>query len=315
MYLVCGEVLLDILAEDRLSRSTDLIKLQAAIGGSPFNVALGLARLGCPVAFGSDVARDRLGTSLVARMRQESIDERFLHRSLVQTPLAFVSLGAGGSPSYNFYGLAEGAFVPNSCSEAALSEVNALHLGSISLVLRRSEHLLVEMAEKLSARAFVSLDPNVRLSVEPDRRRWIRAIERLRPHVRLLKISAEDISDLYGDDVDRDALCRSWLSGRTQLVVLTRGADGSSFFARSQERIDVPPCPTRVIDAVGAGDSFMAALLARLGPGGHAEADWGSELLREVGRFAAAAASLTCSNAGPSFPRRAEIERLLRCEA
>lgn len=315
MYLVCGEVLLDLLGKHQPLRSADPMQFQAMMGGSPFNVAVGLARLGCPVAFGSDVARDRFGTSLIARLRGEAIDERFLHRSLTHTPLALVSLGSAGSPSYSFYGLAEGAFAPSIGSGAVLSDVRALHLGSISLVLRRSEQVLLALAEKLATRAFVSLDPNVRLSVEPDRQRWIRAIARLRPYVQLIKISAEDIVELYGEDTDPDALCRSWLSGRTRLVVLTRGADGASFYAAGQGRIDIAPFPIELADTVGAGDSFMAALLARLGPSGDAGIDWGPELLRDAGRYAAAAAALTCSASGPSFPRRSDVEQLLRGEA
>jgi len=311
MFLICGEVLFDVFVEEQPNRIVNPLKLRAVAGGSPLNVAIGLARLGCQVALGSDVAADTLGARLVERLEHEGIDQRFLRRSVERTPLALVSVGPGGSPSYSFYGLSSGTFAANTAAEDPLSDVRALHLGSIALVLSKSEGTLFDLACKLADRAIVSLDPNVRLSIEPDRERWIRAIERTRPLASIVKVSDEDLTALYGEGLDCDQLCRDWLSGRTKLVVLTKGSRGATFYSAQVGRLDVRPDPIEVVDTVGAGDSFMAVLLAKLVSGDEDRPvdEWDAEFLEEVGRFAATAAALTCSSAGPTFPTRDQVER------
>ena len=120
-----------------------------------------------------------------------------------------------------------------------------------------------------------------------------------------MEASEEDVASLYGD-VDAEAVCRSWLNKKTMLVVLTRGATGAVIFSRAVGRVDIPPIDTIVTDTVGAGDSFMAALLAMLTirkwDNRSAISSLTVEQITEIGAVAATAAALTCSRRGPALP-------------
>lgn len=126
-------------------------------------------------------------------------------------------------------------------------------------------------------------------------------------------MSEEDIAALYGV-ADADAVCRAWLTDRTALVVLTRGAEGASMFARAAFRVEIPPADTVVVDTVGAGDSFMAAVLSTLTRKGwvssEAIAALNAKQLFALGSFAALAAGVTCSRRGPMLPNSLELESL-----
>ena len=313
MHLVCGEALFDIFVDG--NQIGPDVALRGIAGGSPFNVAIGLARLGTAVALGSDIASDAFGELLIDQLTQAGVDQQFLHRTAAATPLAIVALSPTGAPSYSFHGLAQGAFYP---SKAALNAhgaaISGLHLASIALVLPQSSDRLVTLARDIKNQALISLDPNVRLAVEPDTQIWQSAIERVRPLVHLIKISEEDIHALYGSTLQPEALCESWLSGETLLVILTKGDAGAVMFSRLAGRIDVDTINVELVDTVGAGDSFMAAFLAELlREGGLAQTSIASqerELLCRVGAFAATAAALTCAARGPKMPSRAEVETM-----
>lgn len=315
MHLVCGEALYDIFVEREAGGEIHEVWLRAVSGGSPHNVALGLARLGVKVAFATDIARDELGDRLARRMNAEAISDRFIRRDAPTTAFALVTVGQDGVPSYGFSGLREAMLAPDVSSILdQIEEFSNLHLGSIALILPQSAETLLTLAREVSKTRLVSFDPNVRLAVEPNALRWRAAIEKLRSFAHVVKVSDEDIASAYGETVDPRQLCQQWLSGRTELVVLTLGAVGAMLFTRTAEPVAIAAVSTPVIDTVGAGDSFMAALLARLSQKGRlapgSMAGQTVEELEDIGVFAAAAAALTCSNRGPAMPRYPEVETL-----
>jgi fructokinase len=158
---------------------------------------------------------------------------------------------------------------------------------------------------------FVSYDPNVRPFFLTDPEAAWRDVRQMGSGARLVKLSDEDLRLLRPDDAEDDA-CRELLGGRTELVVLTRGAAGATAFAEGT-RIDVPAPPTDVVDTVGAGDSFMAAMLALLcdwdvvagGEGALAALD--DSYVEMLVAGAATAAAVTCSRRGANPPTRAEL--------
>jgi fructokinase len=316
MHLVCGEALFDIFVECEPANDAQEITLRAISGGSPFNVAIGLARLEIPVALATDIAADPLGDRLVGRIGYEGVKGHFIRRTAPTTALAFVTVGANGAPAYDFSGLRDATFAPDPRSVIAESGgISNLHIGSIALVLPQSSERLLTLARDLCDVMLISLDPNVRLSIEPDPLRWREAIESARPCCHIIKISEEDIELAYGPSIGPDQLCQGWLTEKTELVVLTRGSAGAKMFTRAIEPISIEAMNVCVRDTVGAGDSFMAALLARLAlkdactP--EAIADLNSEVLADVGRYASAAAALTCSRRGPALPRLSEVDELI----
>ena len=127
----------------------------------------------------------------------------------------------------------------------------------------------------------------------------------------LLKVSEEDLALLYPGR-SLDALAAASLENGVRLFVVTRGANGAVAWTRSG-RVETPGVPTKVVDTVGAGDSFQAALLAWLDEhellGAEALTAIDDARVLEALSFATLAAATTCSRAGADLPRRAELPR------
>lgn len=310
MHLVCGEALYDVFLEQDVE-SDDSAILRAVAGGAPFNIAVGLARLGAPVALATDISSDALGQRLAARIAAEGINPEMLRRTAPATPMAMVSVGDSGVPSYSFSGLREPVFAPDIAAVMAQhGRITNLHIGSVALVLPTSSSTLRTLARDLGREVAISFDPNVRLTVEPDTRRWREVIETTRAHAHLVKVSEEDIQLVYGN-VDPEELCSSWVSAPTELVVLTQGARGATFFTPNLRALRFVTGRSNVVDTVSAGDSFMSALLAAMADRGHLTpgtiAAMSEDDIVAVGEFATTAAALTCSRRGPVPPYRDEV--------
>ena len=308
MFLVCGEALYDLFVDAETPAG---LRIDARIGGSPFNVAVGLARLGRPAALLAGVSTDALGDRLAAALASEGVETRFLARMPNPSTLAVVALDPRGEPRYTFYGdgAADRSLTPEDLP-ALPDEVSCLHFGSFSLVVDPTAGSLLALAERERGRRFVSLDPNVRANVEPDLGRWRRGIERFARTADLVKLSEEDLGH-FNPGADPDRLAAAWLDGGARIVVLTRGAAGAVLWT-SAERTEHPGFAVEVVDTVGAGDAFQAALLARLDETGRLTAQRHAPPLRdgEAGRllaFACDAAARSCTRRGADFPRRTEL--------
>jgi fructokinase len=309
MYLICGEALYDVFIDPNASGNSTMLSLSAKAGGSPHNVAIGLARLGCPVAFATEIATDTLGRSLEARLRAEGVDCRVLRTTAKATPLAMVDVDAAGVPRYAFHGLGSVLFHPDPAALNPLwKQIHGVHVGSIPIVSPQSSAQLLKLIQGVPPRVITSFDPNVRLAFEPDVERWRTAVDAFREHSNLVKVSEEDLAVLSGSRVDTDRVAARWLSGRCSLVVVTRGPAGASLYSSRAGKVDIPAIKVVVADTVGAGDSFQAAMLAWLEEkhaAGPAElADLSKDQIEAMGNFAAHAAATTCRHRGPEFPYR-----------
>jgi len=310
MILVCGEALIDLFVDKPVGA---IVATRAIAGGSPFNVALGLARLGTPVGFLGGVSRDQFGDFLADTMVREGIDTRFLKRSSQPTPLAVVSTDDDGQPSYGFH--SEG------CAERDLEaadlpvldpQVAAIAFGSYPLGVEPVGSTLLGLAKRAAVRLVVSLDPNLRPSLAGDPDRWRRRFEQFARTATIIKLSREDLAVAY--DADPDAWAAQRLTDGAALVIVTDGAAGATAYHR-QHRLQRPAPAVAVVDTVGAGDTFHAALLARLAQKsllGRAElAALTAEALADLVDYAAAAAAITCSRRGADLPRGVEVEAML----
>ncbi|WP_028237855.1 carbohydrate kinase family protein [Stutzerimonas azotifigens] len=314
MFLVCGEALFDLFASPARPGVANRLTLEAVAGGSPFNVAVGLARLGVPAALFTGLSTDPLGNQLLRVLQDEGVERRFLVRFDAPTTLATVGVGADGSPVYGFRGDGCADRLPRLKHLPALDDaIRAIHLGSYSLVVPPVADTLLALVEREQGRRLISLDPNVRLNVEPDAGVWRGRVEALARYAHLIKVSDEDLRALYPHS-PAEAIAESWLGERCELVLLTRGSGGASVFSRRHGALHLPAQATRLCDTVGAGDTFQAAVLAWL----HARGLAGREALGSLSRadlgamlgVAIAAASVTCSRTGPDLPRRHEVPGL-----
>lgn len=310
MFLVCGEALCDLLPAPSEHPLTGEIALRARAGGSPFNVAVGLGRLGQPVALATEISDDLLGDVIRATLVEAGVDLRQVRPSSRSTPLALVDLDPEGTPRYAFHGLSQ-LKVSVDASDLTGLGVTAIHVGSVALVSHRSSDQLLKLVAKARGRMLVTLDPNVRLAVEPDVSVWRAAVDAFRAQAHLVKVSEEDVAALYGEARDPCEVAFSWVEGGCALVVLTRGASGASLFTRN-ERIDVAGSSADVVDTIGAGDSFQAAMLCWLAERGFASltgvAGLTRDQLAEMAAFGCTAAALTCSRLGPDLPWRSQLQ-------
>ena len=307
MFVVCGEALMDVYAGERTP--TGLV-LDARIGGSPYNVALGLARLGRPSAFLGGVSTDAFGERLMQSLREEGIDDSLGVRSAAPTTLSVVGLDARGVPQYAFHGEGAADRVLTGEMLPALPEaVKVLQFGSYAVVVEPVGSALRSLAQRESGRRVVAYDPNVRLNVEPDIARWQAVVTDMAACVHLLKISDEDLSLLYPGQA-HDSVVRRWLEQGVRLVVVTRGGEGAEAWTVSAHAHAAAQA-VEVIDTVGAGDTFQAALLTWLDEHGLLVPDALGALtpaqLEAALQFAGRAAAITCSRRGADLPRRAEL--------
>ena len=308
MFVVCGEALLDVFAE----RDTPTgMALDARVGGSPFNVAVGLARLAQPVAFFGALSRDGLGERLLRALRDEGVGTASIARVDAPTTLGLVATDARGVPSYAFYGVGGADRQLGVAALAALPPaMNALHLGSYAMVVEPIASTLRTLVEREHARTLISYDPNVRLNVEPDLMRWRSALQWMLPRSHLLKISEEDLA-LLQPDMSAQAFALQALERGARLVVVTRGAGGATGWSAGVS-VHVPAVQVPVVDTVGAGDTFQAALLTWLsehdGLSPQGCAAMAAAPLRAALQFAIRAAAITCSRRGADLPRRSELD-------
>jgi fructokinase len=306
MIVVSGEALLDVFAAGETPTG---LALDARIGGSPLNVAIGLARLNQRVAFFGGVSSGFLGDRLQAALVAEGVGTECTVRVDAPVTLGLVGLDARGVPSYAFYG--HGA-ADRQLPLAALGRVpaaQAFHFGSYTLVVEPVAATLRALVEREHRRSVIAYDPNIRLNVEPDLQRWRDALAWMLPRTHLLKVSDEDLSLLY-PGTEPAQLAAQWLEAGVALVVVTRGGAGAWAWT-SAHHVAAPPVPVDVVDTVGAGDTFQAALLTALAERDRLDRDrlraLDAAVLQSVLGFATRAAAITCSRRGADLPRRAEL--------
>jgi fructokinase len=314
MFLVCGEALFDFFSQPDNGGPRNKLGFQAIAGGSPFNVAVGLRRLGVEAGFFAGLSTDYLGRRLRTVLGEEGVRPDYLVDFDAPTTLAMVAVSADGSPHYSFRG--EG------CADRQLrlghlpeldEQVRGIHVGSFSLVVQPIADTLLALVARESDRRLITLDPNVRLNPAPDIERWRTQISAFAEHAHIIKVSDEDLSLLYPGK-DPQQIAHSWLGKRCQLVVLTRGTQGATLFTRQHGSWSVPAQPVVTADTVGAGDTFQAALITFLT---ERQLDSPASLpsmtrqtLDEMLRFAVSAAALTCTKVGPDLPYRDQIRGL-----
>ena len=307
MFIVCGEALFDMFATGDTPTG---MTFDGRIGGSPFNVALGLARLGQPVGFCGGVGTGFAGERLMRALADEGISTAAVARLDAPTTLSLVGLDARGVPSYAFYGDGAADRLLRTEHLAAIpAQATAFHFGSYAMVVNPVAATQRALVERECQRSVISYDPNIRTNVEPDLAVWRDTLDWMLPRTHLLKVSDEDLGLLYpGRPVE--AFAASALAAGAPLVVVTRGAAGATGYT-AHGTVQAPPVQVGVVDTVGAGDTFQAALLTwlaeqgQLNPG--AIRALGTDALGQALGFAVRAAAITCSRRGADLPRRAEL--------
>ncbi len=305
MILISGEALIDLIPDPEKD-----FRYDAAVGGSPYNVAIGLARLSAPTAFISRISDDANGEKLAAVLETAGVDLNLSARDARPTPLAFIMRGTAQTGSrYSFYLNATSYDGPWPFPDVWPQGARHLHVGSFAALDPRHGESVVAALGRAGGRATTSFDPNIRPLVTPDRAEVVALAERQVALASLVKASEEDLEWLYPGRALEDSLS-DWASRGPAFCVATLGGHGA--VARfGSERLDVAAPRIDVVDTVGAGDSFMSALLAAMdrdGALGPRAAPPKRERLQTWLAFAARASAITCTRKGSDPPTLAEVE-------
>jgi fructokinase len=293
---VAGEALMDLIpvvGGDRVP----------IVGGGPANTAKAVARLGYPTYFVGGISSDEYGRAVELELLRSGVDLSLVHRGDSPTALAIATINEAGLASYEFKLDSTVSFNFHS-SWLPKEDAEVIHIGSVATLLEPGASELYKWLSNKSAT--VVFDPNVRPSIQSDKKIYRNSVERWIDLAKIVKLSEDDFSWLY--ESSESEVIANWLSRGTEIVVVTRAERGLSAFTRDG-RIDCPAAKVELVDSVGAGDTIGAVIVEGLlkhGLGG-LEAD----VLRQVLERAAKAAGITCSRAGANPPWKEELDLAL----
>lgn len=312
MILVCGEALVDLFAE--AGRGGEM-PARIVAGGSPFNVAIGLARLGIKSAFLGGVSRDGFGGMLGDLLVREGVDDRYLVRTDRLTTISVVTTGKDGHPGYAFHGegAADRSLTAADLPVALPDTIRAITFGSYTMAVEPVGSAFAALAERERGRRVISVDPNLRPTAIGEMASWHPAAERFYRAATIIKASDEDIRIAWDGQLTVAEAASLWLDMGARLVVVTQGERGATAFSTAGQ-VSVPGRKVAVQDTVGAGDTFHAALLARLAQTGRlspeAIAALDREALADLLAYAVAAAAITVTRRGADLPTAAEVDAI-----
>ena len=301
MIICCGEALIDMLPRESVAGEPAFAPYA---GGAVFNTAIALGRLGAPVQFFCGLSSDLFGEQLRAVLADSRVDSSPCHISDRPTTLAFVRL-TDGHASYAFYDENTAGRMLTPADLPAVT-ADALFFGGISLVVEPCGEAYKALMLREAPGRLTMIDPNIRPGFITDEDAYRARLNAMLAVADIVKISDEDLSWLTGD-TDGASLLEN---AATQVVLLTRGADGVTVITR-RGRFDVAAQRAQVVDTVGAGDTFNAGFLAGLDQAGlltkAGVAGATDDQLRTAAELGARAAAITVSRAGANPPWSHEI--------
>ncbi|WP_322645541.1 PfkB family carbohydrate kinase [Oerskovia flava] len=300
-FLVVGEALVDVVPGPGGA--------QELPGGSPANVALTLGRLGCDVTLVTMLSDDDRGGAVRSWLRSGDVVVRATAPSGGRTSTARAELDTEGRATYELD-------VAWEIDDVDVAGVDVLHVGSVATFLEPGAEAVRDAVRRVRGRAVVALDPNIRPQLVEDEQAVRARVHELVALADVVKVSDEDLAWL-APGRDPAEIAREWSAWGASLVVVTFGGDGALLVRHDGRAVRVAGRQVDVVDTVGAGDTFMGALLDALavrgvrGAGGALHLRGLSDAaVRTAARSAAVAASVTVSRAGANPPTRAELRHV-----
>ncbi len=306
MILCAGEALIDMLPRETTDGGSAFAPF---VGGSVFNTANALGRLGQEVGFFSGISSDFFGEMLMETLHGSGVDTRFAARSTRPTTLAFVKL-SDGQASYLFYDEnSAGRMLAESDIPTLDDTVTTLFFGCISLVPEPCAATYEALMRTEGGARVTMLDPNIRTSFIQDEATYRARLDRMLALSDIVKVSDEDLIWLRGEGA-LAAKARELLSMGPAVVCVTEGARGVTGYSAEGE-VFVPAPKVTVVDTVGAGDTFNGGFLTGLAELGCLEKaavrSLGREQLEGALTLGVQAAAVTVSRAGANPPTRGEL--------
>jgi len=325
MIICCGEALIDMVRASVPGLKGGFISLP---GGSPYNTAIAIGKLGAPVKFLGRFSTDFFGETLLKRLRDSHVGDDLILRSDQNSTLAFAMTEKGKDPQYIFYtdGTAARSLTTDDLPPKLPADTKCIVFGSISLTMEpiasAVEALIFREGTRRSADLMdgapvISFDPNIRSFMIKDRNTYIEKFEKWVAASTIAKISSADFELIY-PKLDPEKALRKILAMGPRLAICTLGSRVALALLRRNDgnvsRVSAPAVNLPVADTIGAGDTFHGAFLAWLEIKGKmtrsALANISEADLFEALFFANKAASLVCSRHGAEPPTKREVDGL-----
>ncbi|WP_019212570.1 carbohydrate kinase family protein [Yersinia massiliensis] len=278
-------------------------------GGSPYNVAIALGRLGSQVDYCTQLSTDMFGNLLLQHLELNHVGTKAISRSPAPTTLAFVLTHPETEPEYAFYSRQAADVIIQPEDLPAPIDATLHHFGSISFMQEPCGTTWENYLTQLNG--FISFDPNIRPSLIPDRQAYLDRFNRIIGKIQLLRLSLSDLQWLAPDEAVEHFMSRMFAQG-VLMVAITGGSDGAWVYTK-ESKIYQPVTSVEVADTIGAGDTFTAGLLSVLVDGidGKTWAKLNDNMLSQALKTGSIAAALNCCNKGANPPTADEVNKMM----
>ncbi len=262
MSVVClGELIVDLFVEDHTASLDKAVHFKRFPGGAPANVAVGLHHHGVPVTLISRVGNDASGDFLIHFLKAKGLSTEGISRDARhRTKIALVGRDAKGDRFFEFHNMksADQYISITDIPKNIWDSVRIFHIGGVALLGETTALTTIHLLQTLPEDIVVSFDPNIRLELVGNAEIVRMRLQKMLEYVDILKCSDVDFAALFGR---KEA--RNFLENPEKITLLSRGA-ASTYVHCCGTRVEVPVAPVQAVDTTGAGDAFMAALLARV---------------------------------------------------
>ena len=306
MLLSCGDALIDFVPTKSVDGRDAYVP---AVGGSCLNVATAMARLGASTGFVGGISTDLFGALIAEHLAASHVSLEFCRRPDMETTCAFVKM-IGNDAHYAFYDECTASrtwtYTPGSIP---FDTIDAVHIGSTTLINDPSASAYEALVADARAKVMISFDPNVRPTLTKDIVTYRARMNRLAAMADIVRMSDEDFKYLY-EHSDYDSAAANWLANGASLVLITRGGEGVLAYSKAG-KTQAPAVKVKLVDTIGAGDTFQGGMLVALLEAGLLKKDKLPQIsiaqMDAALAFATKAASITVSRAGANPPWRNEM--------
>lgn len=308
MIVIAGEALIDLVDQGNQT-------YQAIPGGSPYNCAMAIGRLGGTVSFASHFSSDHFGDQLVKHLQHSQVTLLSPERVHLPSTLAVVSFDDTMQPHYGFYLQGTASLQVDAAQVIARlpPSINIFQASSLALVNPDHYQNWYQVAVAAKQRgALIATDPNCRPAMVTDPDDYRARMADFFQLVDVVKLSDEDLAFLHPGQDPVECIHDLQENSHLSLVVLTQGGDGT--YARTAQGVEVnveATLPGKLVDSVGAGDSFQGALLFKLNDMGCQTEEQVASLsqlqLTELLQFASRVAGINCTRSGCQPPWSDEL--------
>lgn len=302
MILCCGEALIDMIP----AKTEAGEGFVPHTGGAVYNTAIALGRLGAKTGMVSGLSSDLFGAQLTADLNASHVDTSHVVMSDRPTTLAFVKL-VDGHATYVFYDEnSAGRMITAADMPTLPADTKAAFFGGISLACEPGADAYAAFAQQAASTCLCMMDPNIRPGFIQDEAAYRARLNMMFATADIVKVSDEDLAWLITDISAVSDQAQALQALGPQIVIVTQGKEGATAYLPGEKTVSVPAELVEVVDTVGAGDTFNAGVLARLGQLDLLSKEHAGQIsqsqMQDVLAYAAKVASVTVSRAGANPP-------------